>query len=213
MRFDKLGFIIGIGAPAALTLAIAVGIALNKPPRTEPAADAAPIADTSIVPAHTEQYVALFQHAQRSNFISVRAALQELDGYGAQLEKRFKRNPVRLALASLDGHDRGRIVSALHEIVVLDIQNGLLLAEEQIQKSPDTAFEAVQRARLNYQALALFAPPADADLNESIKQAFLNTAISVKSEAATAGLLRSYADDIQAKLRRVYPTAPPSVTT
>jgi hypothetical protein len=213
MRFDKFGFIIGIGAPAALTLAIAVGIALNKAPRIEPPAEVAPIADMSAVPMHTEQYVAMFQHAQRNNFTGVREALRGLEPYGGQLEKRFQRNPVRVALDSLDGHDSGPIVSALHEIVVLDIQNGLLLAEEQLQNSPDTAFEAVQRARLNYQVLALFAPPTDPDLNESIKQAFLNTAISVKSEAATAGLLRSYADEIQAKLRQVYPSAAPSVTT
>lgn len=213
MRFHKLGLMIGIGAPAALTLAIAVGVTLNKPSRTGPGRAAAPIADSAAIPAYTEQYVALFQHAQRNNLMSVREALVGLEAYGGQLEQRFKRDPVQLALASLDGHDRARIVSALHEIVVLDIQNGLLLAQERVQQSPDSAFEAVQRARLNYQVLALFAPPTDSALNEAIKQAFLNTAISVKSEAATAGLLRSFADDIQGKLRQIYPSAPPAVTT
>ena len=65
--------------------------------------------------------------------------------------------------------------------------------------------DALHTARLNYQVLSLFAPQADTDLHEAVKTALLTTMISVKNDSATPALLKTYTNEIQSKLRQMYP--------
>ncbi len=155
--------------------------------------------------ASPQIYLSLFQLHQKQDFQRLHNELSHLQPYGAVLEQKFSVNPIRRVLAAVDRRDQAGTLLGLEELVILDIQDRLATAEERIDSSPEKALDALRTARLNYQVLSLFVPQVNPALNEAVKMAFLTTMISVKSETATPALLKTYTNDIQLKLRQMYP--------
>ncbi|HEY5594530.1 MAG TPA: hypothetical protein VIL61_05150 [Nitrospiria bacterium] len=150
-------------------------------------------------------YLSLFQLHQKQDFQKLHTELSALQPYGAVLERKFGVNPMPQTLAAADRRDQAGILLGLEQLVILDIQDRLATAEERFYASPEQAMDALHTARLNYQVLSLFAPQADTDLHEAVKTALLTTMISVKNESATPALLKTYTNEIQSKLRQMYP--------
>ena len=155
--------------------------------------------------AGPQLYLSLFQLHQNQDTQELHNELSALQPYGAALEQKFNFNPARQALAAVDKRDQAGILIGLEQLVILDIQDRLAMAEKKFHDSPEQALDALRTARLNYQVLSLFSPQSDPDLNEAIKSTFLTTMISVKSETATPALLKTYTNEIQLKLRQMYP--------
>ncbi len=187
-----------IVASTTVVLALAGGLTILTLHRTDPDS-------LQVPPVYAGAYLALFQLNQKQDFEQMHDQLSGLQSLGQQLERRFRVNPAQRALAAVDRRDASGTVPSLQELVLLDIQQRLAIAQELVRTHPENALEALRTARMNYQVLALYTPNTNDELNEAVKRAFLTTIMSVKTEGATPNMLRTYTNEIQSKLHQLYP--------
>ena len=130
-----------------------------------------------------EVYQSILNFVDRKEYDKIAGPLKILSPITSHIAEKFKDNPAVAINKAIDKGNQEEILSRVHALIFLDINDLLDEASQIVDQSPGTAKAHVNSARLDYEVLSSYVKKKDFAADQKIKKNFVDSLRALGSES------------------------------